>query len=332
MGSNGDSSKPNQRRRRNGKKKNGGTKKNGTTADTKKALTIGDVVLDVGSSKNAANIDEMMDVIVGYIRTSDKFGNYRQEMADALVSGIPDAPSKPNPAAATYQVDASVTDPMVRAAAERLISIEYSSDHDEWMKRNRQYADNTRAVASLLWSKCTKTLQARIKNAETKSDLDTCAIKMKKAIKKHATSFRPNAHPLIQVIDAMKALVNIKQGDDQDVESYGKSLKSAAKVAMERLGTPIPVNTYVAEMDGYEESKYDDYVQLAFAELVAMIGVLGANDTKYKSYKEEQKNDFAKGNNNFPKTIQELKVQLSARRWDKNPAHIRSTLTAKQQQ
>ena len=50
-----------------------------------------------------------------------------------------------------------------------------------------------------------------------------------------------------------------------------------------------------------------------------MIGVLGVNDTKYKSMKEELKVDYSKGHYNYPKTIPSLKQQLDGRRWDANP-------------
>ena len=50
-----------------------------------------------------------------------------------------------------------------------------------------------------------------------------------------------------------------------------------------------------------------------------MIGVLGVNDIKYKSMKEELKVDYSKGHCNYPKTIPSLKQQLDGRRWDANP-------------
>ena len=91
----------------------------------------------------------------------------------------------------------------------------------------KAYEDNTVSAASALFQKCTPRLQQRIENGEDMAKLNADAIKMKKAIKSCATSFAPKAHPLLHVIDAVRALFNIKQADDVDVEAYGKKLTSA---------------------------------------------------------------------------------------------------------
>ena len=57
-----------------------------------------------------------------------------------------------------------------------------------------------------------------------------------------------------------------------------------------------------------------EYQDKAWDELIAMIGVLGVNDTKYKSMKEELKVDYSKGHCNYPKTIPSLKATT---RWEK---------------
>ena len=87
----------------------------------------------------------------------------------------------------------------------------------------------------------------------------------------------------------------------------------------------IPVK-YMKEIDGYDASnaaKVKEYQDKAWDELVAMIGVLGVNDTKYKSMKEEPKVDYSKGHCNYPKTIPSLKQQLDGRWWDANPNNNR---------
>ena len=75
-------------------------------------------------------------------------------------------------------------------------------------------------------------------------------------------------------------------------------------------------------MDGYDATnanKVKECQDKAWDELVAMIGVLGVNDIKYKSMKEELKVDYSKGHCNYPKTIPSLKQQLDGRRWAANP-------------
>ena len=84
--------------------------------------------------------------------------------------------------------------------------------------------------------------------------LNADAIKMKQAIKSYATAFAPKAHPLLHVIDAIRALFNIKQVDDVNVEAYGKKLASAKKILVERMGCKIIPVKYMKQMDGNDAS------------------------------------------------------------------------------
>ena len=67
---------------------NSNNKKNGngasTTSTTKKLYTIDDVRFDIGDAKSAANITNNMRTFISHIRTSLKYGEYRQEVADAI--------------------------------------------------------------------------------------------------------------------------------------------------------------------------------------------------------------------------------------------------------
>ena len=73
-------------------------------------------------------------------------------------------------------------------------------------------------AASELFSKCTQRLQTGIKNGSDLSVLEKDGIKMKQAIRSFAMAYKLNAHPLLYVIDVVKALFNIKQQDDVDVK------------------------------------------------------------------------------------------------------------------
>ena len=132
--------------------------------------------------------------------------------------------------------------------------MKYSQDRDECRERKKAYEDNTVAAASALFQKCTPRLEQRIENGEDMSKLNADAIEMKKATKSYATTFTPKAHPLLHVIDAVRALLNIKQGDDVNVEAYGKKLTSAKKILVERMGCKIIPLKYMRAMEGYDAS------------------------------------------------------------------------------
>ena len=301
---------------------------NGNTSSTSKArkiYTIVDVIFDIGDVKHAANVDTHLKVFVAYIRQSNVYGDYRQKMADALVDEVPDTDliTEPHYSDAAYRnsIDQELQ-PSEWAGVQDLLKMKYCQDRQEYQKRKKAHEDNTVSAASALFQKCTPRLQQRIENGEDMAKLNADAIKMKKAIKSYATSFAPKAHPLLHVIDAVRALFNIKQADDVDVEAYGKKLTSAKKILVERMGCKIIPIKYMEQMDGYDASngnKVKECQDKAWDELVAMIGVLGVNDIKYKSMKEELKVDYSKGHCNYPKTIPSLKQQLDGRQWDANP-------------
>ena len=82
-------------------------------------------------------------------------------------------------------------------------------------------------------------------------------IEIKRAIRIYATSYSPDGHPLMQVIEGLRTLLNIRQADDVDTETYGKKLKSAMKIVEERLGCMIVPIKYMEEQDWYKKDESD---------------------------------------------------------------------------
>ena len=242
-------------------------------------------------------------------------------MADALVDEVPDTDLIKEPQhddeAYKNKVDKE-KQPTEWAGVQDLLKMKYSQEQDEYKARKKAYEDNTVSAASTLFQKCTPRLQQRIENGEDMAKLNADDFEMKKAIKSYVTAFALKAHPLLHGIDAIRALFNIKQGDDVNVEAYGKKLTSAKKILVERMGCKIIPLKYMRAMEGIDASnpsKLKEYQDKAWDELVAMIGVLRVNDTRYKSMKEELKVDCSKGHCNHPKTILSFMQQLDGRRW-----------------
>ena len=225
----------------NQKKKSSSNGNSNSTSKARKIYTIADVIFDIGDAKHAANVDAHLKVFVAHIRQSKVYGDYRQKMADALVNETPDTDliTEPhyNDAAHRNSIDQELQ-PSEWAGVQDLLKTKHSQDRTECQKK-KAYEDNTVSAASALFQRCTPRLQQRLENGEDMAKLNADAIKMKKAIKSYATAFAPKAHPLLHVIDAVRALFNIKQADDVDVEAYGKKLTSAKKILVERMGCKI---------------------------------------------------------------------------------------------
>ena len=52
--------------------------------------TIKDVIFDIGDAKCATKVDAHMKVLIAHIHQSKVYGDYLQEMADALSKEVPD--------------------------------------------------------------------------------------------------------------------------------------------------------------------------------------------------------------------------------------------------
>ena len=307
----------------NKKSSQGGSKSTKTTTSNKSS-NPNEVKFDIGDAKHAANVDQYMKSVVHLVRNSDKYGDYRQEIATAFDEETIPQIDPPNIRDSKYinTIDKAV-EPSEWESAQDLIRIQYQEDLKEYNRRKKAYEDNTRALSSFLYLKCTQALRNKLTNKVPDMEvLYQDCIEMKKAIRTYATSYKPDDHPLMQVIEGLRTLLNIRQADDMDTETYGKKLKSAMKIVEERLGCIIVPVKYMTEQPYHKQDTSTDKLtskKKAWTELCTMIGVLGVNDIKYKSMKEELRRDFSKTHDNYPKDIAALKIQLEGRKWDAVP-------------
>ena len=287
------------------KKKTNGNGSSSTTT-TKTVNTIKDVEFKIGDARSAANFDANFQVLLAHIGSPEaNYGDYRHDIVTALDTDTAAVFEEPttsftNPHDATTKKEA-------HDAWNLTIPVRYEQALKTHQARCLAYQSNNKSAAALMYSKCTKNLKERLESAVSNFDaVKTDALKLKKEIKKYSTSFRPEAHPLMQVVDALRAFVTFKQTDEENVETYAKKLKSVKKVLVERLGCKIvPINCMKskANYDMFNDAKYQNE---AWDELATMIGVLGAHDGKYKSMKEELKNDWTMNQDHYPKTIESL--------------------------
>ena len=77
--------------------------------------------------------------------------------------------------------------------------------------------------------------------------------------------------------------------------------------------------THAKNIKGHDQAKHDECVEKAWDEFVCFIGVMGLNDTKFKSCKQELKNEWGQGSDKCPKKLSSLKTAALARTWDANP-------------
>ena len=300
-----------------------GNKGKPKSTNSKELYTIENVTFDIGNAKHAASIDTHLRIVVSHIQQDGStYGEHRQDVAEALETGVYTKPEGPDPTSLTNPVNKEEEPDKWEMTKETLL-VKFKEEYRRWQDKVLAYEVNQRSAAALLWSKCTQKLQHRIRDAEDHEALQKDMLEMKAAIRKYATSFQPNAHPLMQVVDAIRTLFNIKQADDWGGDEFEKKINSARKVFEERLGCKLIPVKYMQSLEGYADDKKDEYEKKAWTELIAFVGTIGLNDTKYKSLKEDLKYDYAKGNNTYPKTLKEVKLRIENRTWDSVPQTTR---------
>ena len=148
----------------------------------------------------------------------DKCGDCQQDIAGALETESHVAPEASNVSNFWNTVNRQ-DNPEAWEVTQDLIRIQLGEECRDWKKKAQSCKDNAQAVASLLWSKCTQKLQEQIKDAEKAELVLKDALSMKAAVVKHAASHQPNAHPLLQVIDAVKTLFVGGNSEDENPAS-----------------------------------------------------------------------------------------------------------------
>ena len=94
----------------------------------------------------------------------------------------------------------------------------------------------TKACASL-WEQCSKAMQNKVKACKdfltvVKGD----PMELLKAIKQHALNFQDTRCPMSIIHDAIKAVVNLKQKEGENLQECTKRFKTAKDVMVSHLG------------------------------------------------------------------------------------------------
>ena len=95
-------------------------------------------------------------------------------------------------------------------------------------------------------------MQSKIENrSEYESKIKGNPIKMLKAIKQHALSFQETKWSILTVIDAIKAFINMKQKDGEQLIDYLKRFKTARDVFISHLGGPLILSKLASQHKDY---------------------------------------------------------------------------------
>ena len=146
-----------------------------------------------------------------------------------------------------YQTDAA------KAAEDKQFEMEFKAEFELHMKQKQVYENNLTKAYALLWEQCSKEMQNKL---EAHKDFLTIVkgnpIELLKAIKQHALNFQDTRYPMSIIYDSIKAVVNLKQKEGENLQECTKRFKTATDVMVSHLGGPLILLKCVKNMSGYD--------------------------------------------------------------------------------
>ena len=261
------------------KPNNEGNNKTYQKSKFKKKKTLEDYNFYIGSTTQAADFQTIADYLINHIK-SWKRGNDISETLRNLKK-IDTETWKPTLLESTAQ------DAAVKARLNRQYEMEFKAEFDEWMKRKQEYSDNLYRAYGLLWERCNKAMQNRLSERQDfQTKIYNDPIELLKAIKEQSLNAQETRYSCSVITDALRAFLNTKQKENENLFDYTKRFKTARDVLNTQLGNPIILNKYAKTLEGWNEfddDKKEELTKTASQHLEAFIYLENADQAKYGS-------------------------------------------------
>ena len=189
-------------------------------------------------------------------------------------------------------------------------------------EEKKQLEDNIEKAYALIFNSfCSKTMQNRI---EEKSDFETAVrdnpIELLKRIKQSMYVPTRSKYEFDGLLETMKRFViDTKQTDDEDVTAYSKRFKQANDIFTQSVGkewiSEFIKNTseYASETD---DAKKKELLEAGAEKMATFIFMKNSHQKKYGELVSNLKEQYALGNDQYPKTLRKAVDALSNHKWD----------------
>jgi hypothetical protein len=82
-------------------------------------------------------------------------------------------------------------------------------------------------------------------------------IELLKAIKEHALNYQEHRYEMSIILDALRAVINLRQKDNESLQDYTKRFKKAKDVLESHIRGPIELTKFMKSMDDYDKTAKD---------------------------------------------------------------------------
>ncbi len=287
--------------RRNHRSNNSGPNK---SRNEPKKTKIEDYQYRIGSSKDASEYEETTAFIINHLKGTCAYGDDIAKTLSDLQEMNPEfwEPEEPEDGASKYQ------------------DMMYQEKIKVYLLRSETYRANLKKAHAIVWERCTKGLQSKIKGRrDYKGKIEECPIELLKAIKEHALNCSDNKYAPIVGIDVLKNLLSCKQMNGESLQDYTTRFRNNRDVYETQWGRPMFMPKMVNGIEGFEamdDSEQEIHIQKASKQILAYLYLSNADQSKYGSLVTNLNTNYSLGQDLYPKTITEANEVLTNHKFD----------------
>ena len=205
--------------------------------------------------------------------------------------------------------------PDLKAAQDEQIKMEYKAKLDKAMKCKRTYEQNLVKAYALLWERCAKAMQNCINaRKEYESKIYSDPMELLRAIKEHLLNYLETRYEMSIILDAFQALIHARQKEQENLQDYTQCFKTATKILVSHIGSPIMLKKFVDARNGYDATNQDK-TDLQFTEaskqFFTYLYLENVDQEKYGSLMQNLSSQRSLGNDQYPKTLAEANNVVS---------------------
>ena len=253
-----------------------------------------DHVYTVGDARQADRYTKTTEQILSYILREYTQGRDVKTSLEELeaVDMIKYKPKEPHPRM-------SEVDKMVLA-----------QEVKDYVTRKVTFEDNMNKAYALLLGQCSMGVKNKLESRKDWNNVKTNndPILLLKAIKEITQDYEDSKYPIASIHKALVTLLTLKQEDKEGLASHTKRFKNAQDIVEAQHGK-LPLDKYVEQMADYgEENNFDNELweentDQAYDSFIAHTFMVGADSKKSGKMLEDLANNFALGDDKYPKTL-----------------------------
>lgn len=179
-----------------------------------------------------------------------------------------------------------------------------------YVDRQTEYEQNKTKAFGLLLRQCSKTLRNKIEGRNDYANIHNDPFQLLKTIREHSIAFDERKYGPTTILETMRALVNIRQRENEQLVDYTSRFKHTRDVLKEQIDKTIEFKKYMDESSIKDE-------KTAFEHVMTQAYLEGTDRAKYGSLILNLNSQFSLKNDQFPKQISDAQSVLSNHRWDK---------------